>query len=258
MKAAASVGSTAKPEGAADKTRVRPSGRPPASEGIGGRESLIVAVCDLLKHVNLKELTNGRIAERAQVDPTLIRYHFQNRAELMIAVADRITTEYEGWVAKALASGSHDAKSELYVRVGYLIEQNVKYPFFRSMLNEEVRGSELASGKALMADLTARGERDFGRLIDRGVAEGVFQPTEPLFVLMTAVGLAEAVVSMCDPRLDPNLFAAAMKTKGPARTRIPRYRNFICELLYNHLARKPDSALEPVVAPPPRRKPGAS
>jgi AcrR family transcriptional regulator len=215
---------------------VRAAGRPPAGEGVGGRESLLIAVCELLQHVSLKELTNARIAERAQVDTTLIRYHFQNRTELMIAVAGRISAEYEGWVEKALVRGDHDAKAELFIRLGYLVDLNVKYPFFRSMVNEEVRGTGLASGKAMLANLTARAERDFGGLIERGVAEGVFAPADPVFVLMSALALSEAVVSLREPRLDPNLFAAAMRGKGPARTRIANYRAYVCELLFKGLS----------------------
>ncbi|MDE8344143.1 MAG: TetR/AcrR family transcriptional regulator, partial [Acidocella sp.] len=69
-------------------------GRPASGGNSVGREKLLKTACDLLKVTPPAKLTRFMVAQKAGVDPSLIRYYFRDRISMLAAAAERLEEQY--------------------------------------------------------------------------------------------------------------------------------------------------------------------
>lgn len=75
------------------KPERRGKGRPTGTASGVGRESLISAARELLQELPPAQVTSTAVARRANADPSLIRYYFGTRENLLFEVAKQIGAE---------------------------------------------------------------------------------------------------------------------------------------------------------------------
>ena len=81
-------------------------------------DRLIDEACLAIGEVGLADLTVGVIAERAQVSTALIHYHFDTKARLLVASAERIAARRAGQRSDALSvRAGLDSLDELWSRL---------------------------------------------------------------------------------------------------------------------------------------------
>jgi len=69
------------------------------------RDSIVDHACEALGAVGLATLTIGVVAERAGVSTALVHYHFDTKAKLLLAVAERVAAGRHERRARALSAG---------------------------------------------------------------------------------------------------------------------------------------------------------
>lgn len=206
--------------------RKRRSGRPSrASAQVVGRDTLIDVVCDLLKEHPPHVITRVAVAERAGVDPSLIRYYFSDHNSMLVAATEKFAHLFDEALQPALARAGEEGMDRVLARAGALLTLEVAYPFFNRLIHEEVVDSQLPAARDLLDRLTRRAVGAYRNAIDAGVAAGTMRPVDPLFLHIAVIGLCATYVAS-------RSILQYAKSIGIAKDiSVDAYREFILELL---------------------------
>ena len=209
--------------------RRRAIGRPAATaEGVG-REGLIETTCQLLQELPPNLVTRAEVARRANVDPSLIRYYFQDRSSLLVAATERITHNYSRTLARAALRAGPSAESRLRARVNAIIDLIVTFPFFLRLFIEELNGSAAKAGDKLFRATVLEGVHDLRQVIEQGTRSGELKPTNVPFLFIALLGMAECFVTSA-----PLLKIAAGGRLDPVKA-TKRYKAFVADALIDGL-----------------------
>ncbi len=77
-----------------------------------GREALITRTCEMLMQMPPNKITRAEVARHMNVDPSLIRYYFRDRATLLLAAVARLTAELSRLMDEELARSDPDTRRE--------------------------------------------------------------------------------------------------------------------------------------------------
>jgi len=172
------VGSRKKPER-------RGKGRPTSAASGVGRDSLIAAARDLLQELPPAQVTSTAIAKRAGADPSLVRYYFGNRENLLFEVAKQIGAEAnrpppdEGDPVDLLADMIHNT---------FRFTRSAKH--MQRLMIEELDSASSAEVRGKMREWNRRPLDNYARLqeLDR---EEALRPFDPLFMHLAVVGISD-------------------------------------------------------------------
>lgn len=164
---------------------------PPAHEPRGAEitaEKLLQAAHELLDETSGAEPSVSQICERAGVRIAMVSYCFGGKAQLLEALFDRVIG---GIMAEqdALAARGLPPDEALAVQVEATVRNLVRYPYVHSL------GPRLAAGDravARMSETFVRPTQElYRRLIDEGVAAGIFRPVDPTLLVFSVVGMCD-------------------------------------------------------------------
>jgi TetR/AcrR family transcriptional regulator len=214
--------------GAKKSTVKRGIGRPAADGASVGREKLLKTACDLLKVTPPNKLTRFLVAQKANVDPSLIRYYFRDRISLLAAAAERLSEQYE----ERLAS-EHDAtdgKSPLQDRLAAQVALDVSYAHFRRLVLDELVGSDAAPARAAANKITQRGAAAYRAILADGLADGAMRD-EDAAMLFIAVSALSSYFSSAKP-----IYEAATGQRITQPALAEKYRTFVTGLISRGMA----------------------
>jgi AcrR family transcriptional regulator len=145
----------------------RRKGRPTA-KGSVGRDALIAAARDVLKHRPPGEITLFEVSQVAGVDPALVRYYFGQLPALFTEAATEITRDLRGRLAAAAAQRG-SVRDRLHRRIQAYMEVFQANPNYNKLMIEAVNLSDSPSRQIIlglvshsieeMRDLALEGER---------------------------------------------------------------------------------------------------
>jgi AcrR family transcriptional regulator len=232
-------------------TRGRPPKKPPVKRGIGrpaangnsvGREKLLKTACDLLKVTPPNKLTRFMVAQKANVDPSLIRYYFRDRISLLAAAAERLAEQYaeklEATQKEAEAQGATSLQARLAASVGL----EVNFAHFRRLLLDELVGSGAAPARAAAAQIARRGVEVYREVLmaDNGHADD--DKAAMLFIAVVALS--------CYFPSARSIYESATGSKISQPAMTEKFRGYIAELLACGIRTETASA----AAKPPARR----
>ena len=234
----------AKKKALAGPERTRGSARPARKRGIGrprrdaaaavGREVLVDCVCQLLRTHAPHAITYVSVARKAGVDPSLVRYYFKDRHELLVAATERLASLFDSTLSVAHIDPSKAPLEAILARASALLKLEVTYPFFNRLIVEEVVSSRLANAQALMEKFARRAIEACRRAIDTGVQQGRMRPVNPLFLHLAMIGICSMYVTG-QPIME---FAVRKGIAGGASAE--EYEHFLIDLLRAGLTRATD------------------
>jgi AcrR family transcriptional regulator len=207
----------------------RSIGRPAAHAECVGREGLIETTCQLLRELPPNQVTRAEVARQANVDPSLIRYYFQDRTSLLVAATERITANFSRSLAKAATRGGDSAEGKLRARVGAIIDLIVTFPFFHRLFIEELGGAPGSAGEKLLRATVLEGVNDLRAIINEGVRKGEMRQTNVPFLFISLLGMAEFFVG------GTPVLKIAVGGKLDAVASVKRYKTFVADMLLNGL-----------------------
>jgi AcrR family transcriptional regulator len=205
--------------------RRRRIGRPAADAESIGREGLIETTCQLLRELPPNLITRAEVARRANVDPSLIRYYFNDRSSLLEAATERITAAFSRSLAKAAASRATTAEARVRARVNAIFDLIGEYPFFQRLFVEELSDSPSHAGDKLLRKLVLEAIADLREVVNEGVRAGELKATNLPFLFASMLGLAEFAAT------GATVLNMATQGKLDQATAARRYRNYVGDLL---------------------------
>jgi TetR/AcrR family transcriptional regulator len=207
-------------------------GRPAAGQQTVGREALITRTCEMLMQMPPNKITRAEVARHMNVDPSLIRYYFRDRATLLLAAAQRLTGELSRLMDEELAHSDLTSASRLRARVSALLKLNVTYPFFHRLMIDELVNLKSPAAIRFVDELTREAVSGYAELIESGVKDGSFRRTNVPFLFLAIIGMCEFFINGMP------ILRIAMGKDFDQRAISARYREFICELLLDGLTTK--------------------
>lgn len=225
------VATKTKQPGAARRKR-RTIGRPSSESQAVGRDALLAKTCELLRILPPEKVTRAEVARYTNVDPSLIRYYFQDRASLLLAAAEKLTAEFSNNLGKAVKHSDNSARSLLRARVQTLFDLNTEHPYFHRLLLEEIVPSEEPAAKKMLEDLTQRAVGGYESILSAGVKEGTLRRVNPAFLLLAVIGLTEFYIAGLP------IYKVAAGKKVDEKTAARDYRDFVADLVINGLTTK--------------------
>lgn len=211
----------------------RAIGRPSSTSAGVGRDVILAKTCELLQELAPAKVTRAEVARYANVDPSLIRYYFQDRSSLLIAAAGRLAQEFFSRLDKAEENIDGSAAELLRTRVHTLFDFIVEHPFFHRLLIDEITPLNSQAAKRMLEDFVQRTVAGHGALLAAGAREGELQEVNTVLLLFTVIGGCEFFTAAV-PLLK---IAAGRKIDEKVARR--EYRDFICDLMLYGVATRP-------------------
>lgn len=129
---------------------------------VSNRDSIIESSCDALGAIGLAELTVGVVAERAKVSTALVHYHFDTKAKLLVATAERVAARRHEARARALTSvGGLAAVDALWEAIVSNVQGGVERAYVELVLYGR---SDVAAAEAMAAQRRSHRTAMIGRL----------------------------------------------------------------------------------------------
>lgn len=174
------------------RSRGRPHGS--GSQRVGA-EAIIEAACELLRNSEPRDVTLALVARRVGADRSLIRYYFQNRATLLLAVSRHLFDKMLDSMRASRALRSDDADSRLRETVRALLRFHFEYPFFHRLVTEETSRSTDARAREFFRSFVEVGLRFHRSVAAQGAKEGRFRTYEAEFLYLAIIGMCEFFAS---------------------------------------------------------------
>lgn len=213
-------------------TMVRRRGRPRRT-GAGepdqavGREALIDATIELLKTTPPAQITPIAVTRALGVHSSLIRYYFNNRASLLVAVARTLIDRFGQAVEAAAHAADDTPAARLCARIGRVIDLNASFPHFHQLIVSEIAESADPIGREMIGQLTRRGTTAYASILRGGLADGSFRGMDPALLYVVVVGMAEFFNSALR-QLEIAQGGAVAEEEARAA-----YKAFVCDLVLN-------------------------
>lgn len=163
----------------------RGKGRPVSGENDVGRERLLAAAEKLLREMPPARVTLSRIAQEANADPALVRYYFGNRANLLLAVVDRVTAH------ERHASQRTDAPAEeLADHIGKTVQFVRSAPFMHRLMIDELTQAGTEESRARVRDMNLDLVALYRDLLRADGGQELVD-TDPLFLYLVVLGASD-------------------------------------------------------------------
>jgi len=219
--------------GAAGGHKRRGIGRPRSGDTTAvGRDALITATCELLTRLPPSKVTRARVARSVNVDPSLIRYYFRDRATLLLAAFERLTQDFQRMTAEIprAAAGESPAHQRLRARVKASLRLNFRYPYFHQLLIDEIAHMPTAAAREQVKMLTERGVGLYESIFKAGEQEGSLHATDIAFLYIAVLGMSNFFTS------GKMLVQQAVGKRDYNEALFEQYADFVCDLLLHGLA----------------------
>ena len=223
------------------KQKRRRIGRPAGEQDSVGRDALLEKTCKLLRLLPPEKVTRAEVARYTNVDPSLIRYYFKDRASLLVAAAEKLTAEFSRNLEAAVKLSDNSPRSLLRARVSALFDLIVSHPFFHRLLIEEIVPSSASAAKKLMEEMTHRTLAGYEAILTSGAKDGTLRHVNPAYLLLAVIGMCEFFIA----GLPILRLAAGPQLDEKEATR--EYLEFVCDLLLNGLV-GPAAAIAPGIS----------
>jgi TetR/AcrR family transcriptional regulator len=218
-----------KPQGTQRRKRRR-IGRPASEHDSVGRDALLEKTCELLRELPPDKVTRAEVARYTNVDPSLIRYYFKDRASLLVAAAEKLTSEFARNLDKAVKHSDNSPRSLLKARVGALFELIVSHPYFHRLLIEEIVPSSATAAKRMLEEMTERSVAGYEAILAAGAKDGTLRRVNSAQLLLAVIGMCEFFIAGMP------ILKLAVGSRLDEKAAASDYREFICDLLLNGLA----------------------
>jgi AcrR family transcriptional regulator len=202
----------------------RGKGRPTAGGTGVGRDSLVAAARALLQELPPAQVTSTAIAKRAGADPSLVRYYFGNRENLLFEVAKQIGEEAN----RPLPDGDPIALLADMIHNTFRFTRSAKH--MQRLMIEELDSASSPDVREKMRDWNQQPIANYRRIQERD-RDGELRAFDPLFMYLAVVGISDFFATG----------APLIELVAPPGTDLEKlgrnYEDFVVDLITNGLRR---------------------
>ncbi|PZQ24504.1 MAG: hypothetical protein DI569_01395 [Sphingopyxis macrogoltabida] len=224
-----------KPKSPVAKRR-RTQGRPPLESNKSvGREAVIAATRRILKRATPLQISRAEVAREAGADPSLIRYYFGKKNQLLLEVAREISKDAANRVKPVDPSTS--VTQRLKLRITGFILMLRENPHVHNMLVSIIayhEGYDDKQKEFIRQNMILNPVKDLEALIDEGVASGEFRKVDAKMLHMALIGMCEFAVTAFP------IFSIMAGEELDTDETLAKYVDFVADLVISGL--KPERA----------------
>lgn len=205
----------------------RNSPAPARVEDRSGRDQLLEAAGLVMKDAESVHVSLSAIARRAGLTAPLATYYFKTKEGLLLALAHR-DTERALKQLQQLVQTDLPADEMLRIHVSGIIRNYAKHPYLNQLLSLLLRDERSAAAREMTESFVVPLAAAQRVIIERGVAEGRFQPVDPALAYFIIVGA-------CRDLFTNKITVKTVLGGEPDEDTINRYTKAVVELLFNGL-----------------------
>ena len=160
----------------------------------GARDHLLATTSAIMREGDIVDISLSELSLRSGLNSALVKYYFGNKAGLMKALLDRdmagIVQSVDALMAKDMAPDKR-----LRRHIGAVVETYYKTPYLNRLLMRLVRDSDDDEAARIAQSYLTPLNKAYDRLIEDGVAQGVFRNVDPQLFYFTVTGAADRFFS---------------------------------------------------------------
>jgi len=188
----AALGAAKRGRRAAAKRR---QGRPSASDDGIGRQKLVDAARELLRHLPPAKITSDKVALMAGGDRALVRYYFGSMTNLLAEVARQLSRDLILSLGKA-STAPGTASTRLRRRIREFVTYEVANPALHPLYADLILSGRAPAAAETIRNSAIQGHASFREIIESGWRTNEFRDDFDLRLLDIAiVGLCEFIVA---------------------------------------------------------------
>ncbi len=158
------------------------------SKGNRSKALLIEAASSVLRERNSVNLTFSELAARSGLNSALVKYHFGNKEGLMFAVLNHNSEDWLPELEKLLARDDLGPEDKMRLHLRGLMKTYAKLPFIQRLHNALMRDTNDENKKRIAEGMIKPIADTQRKIIDEGVALGVFRPIDPMLFYFSSSG----------------------------------------------------------------------
>jgi AcrR family transcriptional regulator len=158
------------------------------------KKALLDATAEILAERSNLEFSQAEVGARSGMSAALVQYHFGSKHGLLAALLEYSSTHYVSQI-NGLADMTMSATDKLRLHVRGIVTTYTKTPYLDRLLHHLIENSEEAEARRISEFYVGRVIEFYRRLIDQGVAEGVFRPVDPVHLYFILVGTGDHLVA---------------------------------------------------------------
>ncbi len=215
----------------------RTAGRPASSSGVG-KERIVEAALELMRHKAPEALTVVEVASAAKVDPALIRYYFGSKKGLLRAAAVGLLDDIQER-SRLVLDEPGPLRHRIRTRLQMLIDSLQRNPQFMNLVLKEIYSDEASQME--VGDLNTVAKR--GLALTQFVLNPI--PGDKPARELDARYLHVAILGMCTFFMDAQpMLAVLFKDRPGSDALVQGYIEFATELLAKGIEAASPSAID--------------
>jgi len=160
----------------------------------GAREQLLDTASAIMREGDQVDISLSELSLRSGLNSALVKYYFGNKAGLLLALLEREWAEIVASV-DALLAKELDPETKLRIHMARVVDNFFRTPYVHRLLMRMIRESKPAEAQRLADAYLKPLLGAYKRLIDDGVAAGVFRAVDPQLFYFTVIGAADRFFS---------------------------------------------------------------
>ena len=160
----------------------------------GARDQLLETASAIMREGDIVDISLSELSLRSGLNSALVKYYFGNKAGLMKALLDR---DMEGIVHSVDALMAKDMAPDARLRrhIGAVVDTYYQTPYLNRLLMRLVRDSDELEAHRIADSYLTPLSQAYDRLIEDGIAQGVFRNVDPQLFYFTVTGAADRFFS---------------------------------------------------------------
>jgi len=163
-----------------------------SSKGNSTADQLLQATSNILVERNTIDVSLSEIAESSGLNSALIKYHFGSKDGLLLALVRRdaaTSLEQLDW----LVNMSVTPEKKIRLHIAGIINTYTRYPYLNRLIHLLLTNSEEKITQELATFFVKPLVDCQSRILDEGVAQGVFRKVDPMFFYYSIVGACDHI-----------------------------------------------------------------
>jgi len=158
------------------------------------KKALLDATAELLAERSDLAFSQAEVGARAGMSAALVQYYFGSKHGLLAALLEYSSTHYVEQI-NGLADMAMSAVDKLRLHVRGIVTTYTKTPYLDRLLHHLIENSPEDEARRISEFYVGRVIDFYRRLIDQGVAEGMFRPVDPVHLYFILVGTGDHLVA---------------------------------------------------------------
>lgn len=156
------------------------------------REALLEAASSLMRELDTVEVGILDIAARADVNHGMIRYYFGSKEGMLLALLDR-DVGISIRKLEALLRLDLTPQERMRIHLEGIVDTYYRIPYLNRLFQTMVRDASAERVHHIAEELLKPIARAQHRIIDEGIAAGVFRQVDPKLFYFNTIGSADAL-----------------------------------------------------------------